>query len=191
MTREQQCVQRFCASGDEDAFRELYRLHAAALYRMSCRMLGSSGEPAEDAVQETWLRAARSLPAFRWESSLATWLMGIAINCCREARRRRLSRSRDAALDDERNWLSRTAPQDARQLDLEQAIARLGEEDREVLLLHDVEGYTHAEIGAALGIPEGTSKSHLSRARRRLRKMLSEVPAAASANASEGERHAR
>jgi len=174
MTSERQCAQRFCESGDENAFRELYRLHAPALYRMSFRMLGRSRDSAQDVVQETWLRAATALPAFRWESSLGTWLMGIAINRCREVLRE--SHRSDRA-DGNAEEPPRPASSDGLRLDLEQAVACLAEGYREVLLLHDVEGYTHSEIGVALGISPGTSKSQLSRARRLLREVLRPIHA--------------
>jgi RNA polymerase sigma factor (sigma-70 family) len=181
MSREKQCVQRFCESGDEEAFRELYRLHAPGLYRMSCRMLGRSGEPAQDVVQETWMRAAKALPEFRWDSSLGTWLMGIAINRCREVLRQshHPNGTNGSAVD-----LPGPVASEGLRLDLERAVARLAEGYREVLLLHDVEGYTHQEIGTVLGIAPGTSKSQLSRARRLLREMLR--PALADAPQGEG-----
>jgi RNA polymerase sigma-70 factor (ECF subfamily) len=186
MTHEQHCVRRFCESGDEEAFRELYRLHAPVLYRMSCRMLGLSAEAAQDVVQETWLRAARALPEFRWESTLSTWLTGIAINRCRELLRQS-RRTYGMAGGADADELPAPAVPAGMRLDLEQAIGRLAEACREVLLLHDVEGYTHGEIATMLGIASGTSKSQLSRARRLLRQMLRP----ALADAAEGKDHDR
>src|SRR6476661_9891924 len=61
-------------TGDERAFRELYRRHTPALYQLVLRMLGGVASDAEDVVQETWIRAVRQLSKFRWESSLRTWI---------------------------------------------------------------------------------------------------------------------
>ena len=120
----------------------------------------------------TWLVAVQGLAGFRWESSLKTWLAGIAVNACREIRRRR---ARDSALirSEQREEASSLPIQDAAKMDLERAVASLPEGYREVLVLHDIEGYTHEEIAALLGIDRGTSKSQLSRARRELRARLS------------------
>jgi RNA polymerase sigma-70 factor (ECF subfamily) len=104
---------------------------------------------------------------------LSTWLGGIAINCARELWRE--GRGRDEAHDEERDEVpvargSPAGPED--RIDLERAIERLPQGYRQVFVLHDVEGYTHEEIGGLLGIEAGTSKSQLSHARRRLRSAL-------------------
>jgi RNA polymerase sigma-70 factor (ECF subfamily) len=153
-------VRAFLARRDESSFLALYRRHTPYLYRLALRLVGARRGDAEDAVQETWLRAASRLGDFRGEAALRTWLAGIAINCCRElvrARRRDESAPEEAALCGMAD------------VDLERAIARLAPGFREVLVLHDLEGYTHEEIGARLGIAAGTSKSQLARARRALR----------------------
>lgn len=160
-------VARFCDQRDESAFRRLYQLHAPLLYRVAYRMLGTEAA-AQDAVQDTWLRAAAALSRFRWESKLSTWLVGITINRCRELIR---SERRDQPqLVEERSNKSVAAP--ASEVDLERALLKLAPGFREVLLLHEVEGYTHEEIAAILSIDAGTSKSQLSRARGALRKLL-------------------
>jgi RNA polymerase sigma-70 factor (ECF subfamily) len=164
-------------AGDEAAFRVLYRRHTPALYRLALR-LGGGDEPwAEELVQRTWIRAVEGLGAFGWRSALSTWLGGIAINCARELWRE--GRGRDAVLDDEPDRVPASegppsGPED--RIDLERAIERLPHGYRQVFVLHDVEGYTHEEIGGLLGIEAGTSKSQLSHARRRLRAAL-EPPA--------------
>jgi RNA polymerase sigma-70 factor (ECF subfamily) len=164
-------------AGDEAAFRVLYRRHTPALYRLALR-LGGGDEPwAEELVQRTWIRAVEGLGAFGWRSALSTWLGGIAINCARELWRE--GRGREALLDDEQDRVpasggSPSGPED--RIDLERAIERLPHGYRQVFVLHDLEGYTHEEIGGLLGIEAGTSKSQLSHARRRLRAAL-EPPA--------------
>lgn len=133
------------------------------------RRLAGDMADAEDAVQETWTRAVRALPGFRWECSLRTWLSGITVNCCRELVRRRGPLATDAAPEP-------VTPSPTGVRELESMLAALPDGYREVLVLHDVEGYTHEEIGRLLEIHPGTSKSQLSRARRTLRAWIEGPP---------------
>jgi RNA polymerase sigma factor (sigma-70 family) len=157
----------FLDSGDEDAFRELFRRHTPALHALALRLLGRSRAGTDDVVQETWLRAAARLGEFSWRSSLRTWLMGIVINCTREALRKEkpFAGSYDNSLDPP---ILPAGPD----LDLERAVCSLADGYREVLVLHDVVGFTHEEIAERLGIEAGTSKSQLSRARQALRVLV-------------------
>jgi RNA polymerase sigma-70 factor (ECF subfamily) len=121
-------------------------------------------------VHDGWIRAVERLGEFRWESSLRTWLAGFVVNRVRERTRRDF---RDVpGIDD-------AAPQEdvalrevASRVDLERVVAELPDGFRHVLLLHDVEGYTHEEIAELLGIVPGTSKSQLARARAAVRRAL-------------------
>jgi len=157
-------------TGDERAFRELYRRHTPALYQLVLRMLGGVAVDAEDVVQEAWIRAVRQLSKFRWESSLRTWLTAIGLNLARETLRKR-ARTRTEEIDD-RLELSARPVRDAERIDLERAIARLPNGYRTVLVLHDVQGFTHEEISRQLQIAVGTSKSQLFDARRAVRSLL-------------------
>lgn len=156
---------------DERAFRTLYRRHTPALYQFVLRLLGGNEPEAEDVVQEAWIRAVERLADFRWESSLKSWISGIALNVCRGLFRRK-----------ERRWITLTPgdepavepPRDVELIDLEWAIASLADGYRAILVLHDVEGFTHEEIAERLDISANTSKSQLSRARRALRAALAE-----------------
>lgn len=159
--------------GDERAFRELYRRHTPRLFQFVLRLLSGAEVDAEDVVQETWLRATQHLDRFRWESSLSTWLSGIGLNVCRDLWRKRNGRDLD--------WNAATeppvpAPRSDERIDLERAMTMLPAGYRMVLILHDLEGYTHDEIGEQLGIATGTSKSQLSCARRAVRAMLNPEP---------------
>lgn len=163
-------VEAYVARHDEGSFRELYRAHTPALYRLAVLRVGV--DAAEDVIQETWLRAARGLAEFRWQASLRTWLTGIALNLCREHYRRRV---RLAVLPDRHADGGPTVAWDpVIGAGLRDAISSLPDRYREVLLLHDVEGHTHEEVGTLLGISQGTSKSQLHRARRRLRQLLAQ-----------------
>lgn len=168
MTLEKKLVEKFRRTRDEPAFRELYRLHTPMLYRVCVRLLGSEAA-AQDAIQEVWLRADAGFANFRWQSSLSTWLVGIAINHCREILRERHRNNESPKFPPEN--VATSAPPEL-QLDMARAVSSLAAGYREVLLLHDVEGYTHEEIGMILGIEPGTSKSQLSRARKILRERL-------------------
>ncbi len=155
--------------GAEGAFRVLYRRHTPSLYQFVLRLVGGNEHDADDVVQDTWVRAVQKLGSFRWGSALKTWLFGIALNRCRELFRRK-----------DRNWLEvhedlelrMGAPAHHERIDLEFALRRLPEGYRTVLVLHDVEGYTHEQIGDLLEVTQGTSKSQLFRARKMMRSLL-------------------
>ncbi len=161
-------VEAYLRDRSERAFRQLYRRHASSLYRFALLRVGADG--AEDVVQETWIRAAQQLHRFQWQASLRSWLTGIALNCCREVWRKQ---QRSPPPADASQTLARG---EGLRLDLARAVEELPERAREVLMLHDVQGFTHLEIGATLGIEAGTSKSQLSRARAALRALLDTSP---------------
>jgi RNA polymerase sigma-70 factor (ECF subfamily) len=166
---DQKLAEALVRAGDERAFRELYRRHTPRLYQVVLRLVSGAAE-AEDVVQETWIRAAERLGDFRWESQFSTWLTGIGLNLCRDRIRRSNRRAQLRAGE-----VAVTAVQPRRadeHIDLERAIAALPAGYREVLILHDVEGLTHGEIGERLGIAEGTSKSQLFFARKAMRRLL-------------------
>jgi RNA polymerase sigma-70 factor (ECF subfamily) len=165
---ERALAEKFSRHGDESAFRALYRRHTPLLYRVAYRM-ASNADRAADIVQDTWLRAAQGLPSFRWQSSLATWLVGIVVNRCREEIRRT---NNEASVQDELPEPLARSCAPWQRLHLERAVAQLPEGYREVLLLHDVEGYTHEEIAQALEMEVSTSRSQLTRARAAMRASL-------------------
>ena len=169
-SRDLALVERFLAGRDEDAFCDLYRAHTPYLWAFALRLAGGGASAAEELVQECWTRAVERLDRFRGASALRSWLGGILLNCWREGRR-------------ELRWLGevdgeraagRAAPPATGplRLDVESALGRLPDGSRAVLLLHDLEGLTHEEIGERLGIAAGTSKSRLFAARRGLRRHL-------------------
>jgi RNA polymerase sigma-70 factor (ECF subfamily) len=160
-------VAAYLARRDEASFRRLYHRHAPALYSFAVRALSGSGRDAEELVHDTWIRACERLAGFRWESGLATWLCSIALNRCRELRR---ERAREAGIVPPPE-LGSPATAGASG-DLAKALSKLPEGQREILLLHDLQGFSHSEIGALLGIEAGTSKSQLFHARRTARALL-------------------
>ncbi|HEX6252048.1 MAG TPA: RNA polymerase sigma factor [Gemmatimonadaceae bacterium] len=154
--------------GSEEAWRQLFRRHTPRVLGLVTR-LSSSMEDAEDVVQETWLRAFPRLGAFRGESSFSTWLCAIAVRAAADSARR--NRFIDTHADVETTG-STPALLHENGLDIEAAMRRLPRQARAVLLLHDVEGFTHEQIGELLSIAPGTSKSHLFKARRAMRALL-------------------
>lgn len=156
--------------GDEGAFLALYERHAGRVRRL---VESRVGDPAlaDDLCQESWLRAFRGLAAFRGDAEFGTWMHTIARNVV--ASRGRTVKRRTELLEE--SWTPRvtSAPEPVElRVDLRRAVDALPPGMRRVLWLHDVEGWTHADIGTTLGVSEGTSKSQLFKARARLRETL-------------------
>jgi RNA polymerase sigma-70 factor (ECF subfamily) len=168
---------RRCREGDAAAFETLYRAHSGRLFGLLTRMTGSAHD-AEDLLQDVFVHAHRKLASFRGESSLGTWLYRLAVNQCLDHLRGKQSRmARATASLDEDEAPEPAAPAPAlpapiARIDLERAIAQLPQGCRAAFVLHDVEGLDHREVGAALGISEGTSKSQVHKARMKLRVLL-------------------
>lgn len=172
--QDRRLVRNFLSRRDEHAFRVLYQRHAPVLYQLALRLVGWNTQEAEEIVQDTWLRAVEALAEFRWESGFRTWLSGILINRSRELYRARKKEQQRNIADELAVEVAVT--ENFEHLDLEQAIAALPNGYRQVLVLHDIEGYTHEEIGRLLEIEAGTSKSQLSHARRAMRNSLQAHP---------------
>ena len=159
--------------GDRDAARGLYDAHARRVHRLVFRLCGDE-EMARDLTQDTFIRVFDKLASFRGESAFATWVHRIAVTVTLNGIRkeRRLKRGADDL--DVANDLpapSNNVDPDLRER-LRTAIEALPPGSRASVILHDIEGYTHAEIGEMLGIAEGTSKARLFDARNRLKKAL-------------------
>ena len=162
-------------AGDGAAERALYDAHVDRIYRLTFRLTGDD-HLAREFTQDTFVRAFERLGSFRGEAKLSTWLHAIAtsvtLNALRKVKR---FHRRETELDDAATVtaVERAAEPDLKRR-LAQAIDALAEGYRTVFVMHDVEGYTHAEIGATLGIETGTSKAQLSRARAKLRDALAD-----------------
>ena len=165
IAQDSELIDAFVRRGSEDAFTALYARHAPRMYGLARRLLGAEAGEADDVLQTAWMRAARRLASFRGESSLSTWLCGFIVNCCRER-----SPGRLVSMEPPRAPAGATRLDDP--IDIHRALAALPDGYRAVLVLHDVEGYTHTEIAGMLDIEPGTSKSQLSRARRAMRERL-------------------
>ena len=191
-TAEIELVQR-AREGELAAFNSLVLRHQDAAYGLALRFL-SSREAAEDATQEAFIRAYRVIGSFRGER-FRSWLFSIVANACRDElrrRRRRPQRSLDEAREQpDRADLDPVDPDptpEAQALSgelrevLERSLMQLPEDWRLVVVLSDVQGLSYEEVAEAAGVPLGTVKSRLSRARARLREILlasGELPGAA------------
>jgi RNA polymerase sigma-70 factor (ECF subfamily) len=164
---------RQAKQGDRSAIEALYRSYAPRIYTLVRRLTGDDAH-AEDAAQEAWMRAIRALPGFKGKALFSTWLHRIAVNCALYGRRRReRSRERELYLEDTFPAREVTGEPLLRRR-LEGALDQLPERMRRVLVLHDVEGYTHDEIAELMGVAPGTCKSQLFKARAKMRSMLRE-----------------
>ena len=172
---EAELIQRVL-TGDPGAERELYDLHVDRVYRLAYRMAGGDEDLAQDFTQEAFLRAFDRLPAFQHRSALSTWLHTITVSVSLNGLRRvKKHRQRESDLDEAAlvAQRGREAEPDLK-TKLRNAIAALPERYKTVFVMYDVEGYTHEEIGHVLGLPVGTSKARLSRAREKLRAALAD-----------------
>ncbi len=155
-----------CKRGNLRAFERLYELHAARMKSLAFHLLGSRPD-AEDAVQETFLKVHRAVRTFEGNSKMSTWIYRILLNSCYDVIRKR-------------ERLAENPPPSEFRVDsklplrvaLERALNLLGERQRIVFLLFEVEGLKHSEIAAILEVPEGTSRSWLFEAKCQLKRLL-------------------
>lgn len=158
--------------GDRNAFGQLVRRYQDRLYRFILRMVNSRDEALE-LTQETFVKAWQALPQWRPDAEFKTWLFRIGSNTAMDSLRRR-KLVEFVALDEDYDVAGEVAGPEAqlqtkqRLHALESALDRLPHDQREIVLLRDVEDMSYAEIGATLGINEGTVKSRLARAREAL-----------------------
>lgn len=172
-TREREVILA-AQRGDRDAFAELVRLHQRRAYAVA-RAITATHEDAEDAVQEGFLHAYRALDRFRPEQAFGAWLHRIVANAALDIGRRRRVRDADALSDSVALPFRDPAEQDELRRRLTAGLDGLSQRQRAVIVLHDVEGFTHGEIGGMLGIPEGTARSDLHHARAALRRTLGDL----------------
>ncbi len=163
---------RLAQQGDQDAFGQLYRLHAGRVYALCLRMAGDAAE-ARRLTQDVFVRVWERLRSFRGDSAFTSWLHRLAVNVVLADRRAAGRRQgREAPAGDATPDGAAREGWTPEHLDLERAIAALPPGARAVFVLYDIEGYGHEEIASMTGIAVGTSKAQLHRARRLLRKAL-------------------
>jgi RNA polymerase sigma-70 factor (ECF subfamily) len=165
---------RAAAGGDRRAFQRLYAVHVGRIYGALHRLAGYDHARAEDLTQEAFSRAWQKLPGFRHESAFGTWLYRLAVNVALMDIRARHADPVRMVDDDQLPDVGTTPFCAAEREELEHAIGQLPPRARAVLVLHDIEGWRHEDIGDELGMATGTSKAQLHRARGLLRKALGE-----------------
>lgn len=183
---EQELTER-AKQGDQDAFAQLVEANQNRIYTLTCRMTGNP-EDGADLAQEAFLRAWRTLPSFHGESSFSTWLYRLTSNLCIDFLRREKRRGAAVtalSLDDENSSLPTDIPdrsgdpqREAERREMReivgQALMKLSDEHRQVLVLRELDGLSYTEIAHRLDLSEGTVKSRIARARIALRNILLE-----------------
>ena len=186
-TAEAALIQR-CAAGEEAACAELVASHERMVYQLALHLLGDRDE-ALDLSQEVFLRVFRTLPSFRGQAALRTWIYRIVINQARNRQRWWRRRRRSDQIQLEQHVLEHGDLRQPRDADLpDRALARkelatklwaalddLPFDQRTVVVLREIDGLTYEEIADSLDVAIGTVKSRLTRARQTLRRELREV----------------
>lgn len=178
-----------CRKGDVNAFEGLVERHQKRMFNIAFRVTGDY-EEACDVVQESFLSAYRAIGSFRGEAKFSTWLYGITVNHARNRIKQIRGRSRhEAPVDDPAGMdclaadvsmqAEKTAVEQLEQreiqLHVQRCIETLEEEQRVVVVLRDIQGFSYEEIRDMLKVPEGTVKSRLFRARDGLKECLKKV----------------
>ena len=163
---EEATLVKAAADGDQAAFEELVRAHSGAVYAHALRFFGNQ-HAAEDVLQEVLIKMYRSLAGFDGRAALSTWLYRVTRNVCLDTLRSGARRPEPVDPVD----LALTANDDTEatavnQVALERAVRALSPEDRDALNAVTLFGLSYAEAGEVLGVPEGTVKSRVFRARR-------------------------
>lgn len=160
------------AGGDRRAFERVYRTHVPKVFSLCLRMLGDR-PLAEEVTQDVFVRVWQKLPGYRGDAAFGTWLHRVAVNVVLTRRKHAgIEQDRSGGTDDLVDLAPARPEPVGDRLDLERAIARLPQGARTIFLLHDVDGFTHEEIGEQLGMTPGGSKAQLHRARMLLRAAL-------------------
>jgi len=183
VSSEKALVQK-AKAGDRDAFAALVSAYEGKIYNLALRYLGNR-EDAMDASQEVFLRVFRFLPGFQEESGFSTWIYRIGVNVCKDMLAKRAKRGelslelpgeeedyRTAEVADSRYDPEAIVEQADLRGSLAEAIGQLPQQQREMIVLRDIQGLSYEEIGQVLSLESGTVKSRLSRARENLRKKL-------------------
>ena len=185
--------------GDQEAFAQLVRRYEKRVYALTSRMCRNPSD-AEEAAQEAFLSAWQGLAFFRGDSSFSTWLYRLASNACVDVLRREGRHQSSVSLDDEDAAIDlpdrSLSPHDEAERSelrrqIEEGLAALPPDYRQVLILREMHQQTYDEISAILALDIGTVKSRINRGRKRLRKILLEsgnfsLPPASKESEKEG-----
>ena len=171
--RDERTLIAEAAKGDRAAARELYDAHVERVHRITYRICGDADQ-ADDLTQDVFVQVFRRLDQFRGDSAFGTWVHRVALTVSLNAMRKvKKFRQRETDLDEAFHHEHDTGELEPDLRDrLREAIDALPEGSRVALVMHTIEGFSHKEIGEALGIAEGTSKARVFDARARLKKAL-------------------
>jgi RNA polymerase sigma-70 factor (ECF subfamily) len=183
VSADDHCLIAECLQGRSEAFGELVRRYQDRLYNTAYRLVGNA-EDAQDVVQEAFLSAYQSLGGFKGDSLFFTWLYRIAVNTAISLKRKqRVALSIHSDPDQagvvepldpsEESRPEHAAEQAEEERRVHQALGRLSPEHRTVLVLKEMEGQKYEAMAELLGVPIGTIRSRLHRARLELRELLS------------------
>lgn len=162
-----------CREGRRDAQFELYRLYSRAMYNTALRMVRHPHD-AEDLLQSVFVEVFSKLESFRYESSIGAWMKRITVNKCINFLKSKKLALTELTASHDRVEVSEQVTEPIWSVEkINNAINQLPDGYRVVFSLYAVEGYDHEEIGQILGVTEATSKSQYSRAKAKLREMLS------------------
>jgi RNA polymerase sigma-70 factor (ECF subfamily) len=167
-------------NGDVTGYESLYHLHRSRVYSLCLRFTGNASD-AEDLAQEVFLQVYRKISTFRGDAKFGSWLYRVVVNLSLMHFRRR--RPREVSLNTSRTLSADPLQSQLRdeswtnsflveRVALGRALGSLSKARRSVVLLHDVNGFTHGEVGRRLGLAAGTSKSQLHKAHVELRGIL-------------------
>lgn len=187
VSSDEALFERVVSGDDHNAFASLMRRHEDRIFSLAMRMTGDRSD-ALDATQDAFIAAYRQRASFRGDSSFGTWLYRIAINACNDVLRKRartaVPTDHDVSADDDVDTVGGPARRGnleeavTARVDITRALARLPVEYREAVVMHDLGGIPYEEIAALTGAALGTTKSRISRGRRKLAELL-EHPARA------------
>lgn len=176
---------RAASRGDRSAFEALYQMYAPAVYSLALRMLGDA-DSAADLTHDVYVKLHAQLRSYKGEAPLGAWLKRITTNAAIDAMRTRRYRmdERDPEYDEQHHALA-VSSQAAVRVDVDQLLAQLAPTARAVVVMHQIEGYEHKEIAEFFGMSESFSKSVLSRALSRLRRLLEGSPGVIAARSAQ------
>ncbi len=160
-------------AGNQKAQYQLYKLYAKAMYNICCRMMNHQAE-AEDLLQDAFSEAFLKLDSFRYESSFGAWLKRIVVNKCINHIKKRKA---DLIFTDQELEVPAESTSNEKDIELDvqrihKAMGELPDGYRVIFSLYLIEGYDHGEIAQILGISESTSKSQFSRAKHKMKEIL-------------------
>ena len=171
------------AEGDKSAFEKLVLKYRDRIYNL-CRHMLNNAHDAEDAAQDTFIKAFQNLKRFKPESSLYTWMYRIAVNTCLDYKKKPFFESLFKSSNDGEEFVveqSSDNPSPERRYEskqigyaIQKSLKRLSQKLRTVIILKEIEGLSYKEIAEILDISIGTVKSRISRAREELRELMKE-----------------